>query len=633
MPLYKDFYLAHPHPHFQCDEYSWGNMEEAHPLLSARTAEEVDRYRVANGISVESLRGRAPPKPFQSFQETSFPQLVVDIAYELFTTDATPFPVQAQAFPCILSGMDMLAVAPTGGGKTLAYLLPAIVHIMAQPTLQEGEGPIALVLLPTRELVEQTVAVARCFCDRMEADEAVRVRGVFGGVDPSYQLPGSAAPDRNRWPELLVATPGVVLHFVERGLMDLKRISFVVVDEADFMLGPSFRLDCVRRILSLTHPERQALFITATWSSSRDPLLHEFSTGELVKLHITPEVPSIPQEVRLCIGVQAELEPRKEMLRTWLRDERKQGESVLVVCMHPATVREVSTDRGVVETVGAGQVGVFMDGTSLEERAQAGDYERFARGDLAMLVTTFARGARGLDYAPPPSKDSGVGLSLAVFVLDFPPSIMEYIHCIGRTWRPCQATGSGRVMTLLPELRFWMAQELLQLIERCRQEVPADLRRLVDANAAFLAQHRRAMAKLREGGRPWQRAEDSICEMGNFDDRTACWTLPPSLSSFQRRLLHALSDELNIPHVSTGRGHDRRLHLAVAREALPDRFFWEGERVLHKSSRRDLAPRRGRVSDPKVHPQYRTVVVLTEDGRKERINVDELELLVGSAGK
>lgn len=189
MPLYKDFYLAHPHPHFQCDEYSWGNMEEAHPLLSARTAEEVDRYRVANGISVESLRGRAPPKPFQSFQETSFPQLVVDIAYELFTTDATPFPVQAQAFPCILSGMDMLAVAPTGGGKTLAYLLPAIVHIMAQPTLQEGEGPIALVLLPTRELVEQTVAVARCFCDRMEADEAALRQTATGGRSCLWRHP------------------------------------------------------------------------------------------------------------------------------------------------------------------------------------------------------------------------------------------------------------------------------------------------------------------------------------------------------------------------------------------------------------------------------------------------------------
>eukprot|EP00438_Fugacium_kawagutii_P034728 Skav230812 [mRNA] locus=scaffold851:184119:187687:+ [translate_table: standard] len=124
----------------QCERFCFGNLEEAHPVLGQRSQEDAEAYRQSKGILVQ----------------TSFPPFVEELAMELFSTEALPFPIQAQAWPCALAGFDVIAVAPTGSGKTLAFLLPALVHIMAQPPLQQRDGPIALVLEPTRELAVQS---------------------------------------------------------------------------------------------------------------------------------------------------------------------------------------------------------------------------------------------------------------------------------------------------------------------------------------------------------------------------------------------------------------------------------------------------------------------------------------------
>merc|ERR1719387_3019199 len=112
---------------------------------------------------------------------------------------------------------------------------------MAQPHLAEGEGPITLVLSPTRELAQQTHGVALQFCSRTAGRDTLRAGVIFGGVSPDGQYPGKEAPDYGRWPELLVATPGRLLQMLRLGWLSPARISYVVFDEADLLLSHGWR--------------------------------------------------------------------------------------------------------------------------------------------------------------------------------------------------------------------------------------------------------------------------------------------------------------------------------------------------------------------------------------------------------
>eukprot|EP00401_Gymnodinium_catenatum_P063821 CAMPEP_0117569626 /NCGR_PEP_ID=MMETSP0784-20121206/58759_1 /TAXON_ID=39447 /ORGANISM="" /LENGTH=640 /DNA_ID=CAMNT_0005367613 /DNA_START=14 /DNA_END=1933 /DNA_ORIENTATION=+ len=609
--LHKDFYLRHPLYRDRAD-CCWGNLEAAHPIIGQRSAQDVDEYLRQRGIIVRSMRGREPPKPFQAFSETSFPDFVEDLAYELFSTDAKPYPVQAQAWPCALSGMDLVAVAPTGGGKTLAFLLPALVHLMAQPKLERNEGPIALVLAPTRELAQQTLAVASRFFERTNGDDLLRAGAVFGGVDPSRQVPAKDAPDYGRWPELLVATPGRLLDLLRRRWISMRRVSYVVLDEADLLLSKGTWIPQVRSILSQVRSDRQLLLFSATWPKDADEVAEELCGAEFVKLCVEPPVPRIPQTVRLFTGADDNLVARKAALVEWLRDDMAAEEAVLVLCATRNTVKELEACQ---ELASVCSTAALLDGQATsEDRASA--YFRFVRGEVRALITTFALGARGLDYTDTTAAaGEAKKLSLAVIVFDFPRTLTDYAHCIGRTMRPGQH--AGRAVAFLPEMRFWVAKELVALLGRCEQQVPVQLSVRVKEDSGFLADCREALEKLRAGQNP---GNTNVAATGDFDADRVIWTLPAAMPSYRRKLLHFLADELGLAHVSTGDAatpEGRRLHIAKCRETLPDKFFVEGEEVEVQARGES---KRGVVVDPKIHRQRRTVLVRFVDGREEYVS-------------
>lgn len=127
------------------------NFYVVHANNATRSQEEVDAFRESHQITVS---GNACPAPIQSFEETHYPESVMkEMQRQAFTQ---PTPIQSQGWPIALSGRDLVGIAQTGSGKTLAYMLPAIVHIQHQKRLQRGEGPIVLVLAPTRELAQQS---------------------------------------------------------------------------------------------------------------------------------------------------------------------------------------------------------------------------------------------------------------------------------------------------------------------------------------------------------------------------------------------------------------------------------------------------------------------------------------------
>lgn len=128
----------------------------------------------------------------------------------------------------MLSGRNLVGVAKTGSGKTITYILPALVHLKHQQSVQSGEGPVALVLAPTRELAQQIQKVANEFGLKSN----IRNTCLFGGAPKANQM-----RDLAKGVDIVIATPGRLIDFLERNVTNLKRCTYLVLDEADRMLG------------------------------------------------------------------------------------------------------------------------------------------------------------------------------------------------------------------------------------------------------------------------------------------------------------------------------------------------------------------------------------------------------------
>lgn len=157
------------------------DFNKLHELNKTRTLEEVNAWRVAMAITVN---GTDVPFPHQDFKEANFsPAILNELSKQGFVT---PTPIQAQGWPIALSGRDLLGIAMTGSGKTLAYMLPGLVHINNQRPLSRGEGPIVLVLAPTRELAQQIQSVAKEFGSFVKPMS--RNTCIFGGSPKGPQI-------------------------------------------------------------------------------------------------------------------------------------------------------------------------------------------------------------------------------------------------------------------------------------------------------------------------------------------------------------------------------------------------------------------------------------------------------------
>ena len=232
---------------------------------------EVASFRAAAEISIE---GRDVPKPITTFERASFPSYVMDVLMK--EGFERPTSIQAQGWPMALAGRNMIGVADTGSGKTLSFILPAIVHINAQPLLEPGDGPIALVLAPTRELAQQIAEVAY----KYGASSRIKCTCVFGGAPKSGQ-----ARDLQRGVELLIGTPGRLIDFLESGKTNLRRCTYLVLDEADRMLDMGFEPQ-LRKIVSQIRPDRQTLMWSATWPKEVQSLAAEFLGSDVIRVQI-----------------------------------------------------------------------------------------------------------------------------------------------------------------------------------------------------------------------------------------------------------------------------------------------------------------------------------------------------------
>ena len=188
-----------------------------HPEVAALSKEQADALRSELGIRVQ---GDGCPNPVSSFLQASFPQYVLDVLAGANYT--APTAIQRQAWPIAMQGQDLVGLAETGSGKTLAFLLQALVHVNAQPVLEEGDGPLAVVLAPTRELAVQIHEE----CVRFGHPCGVSTICIYGGVPKQAQVMAL-----RKAPEIMIATPGRLTDLLAGRKTELSRCTCAACSE------------------------------------------------------------------------------------------------------------------------------------------------------------------------------------------------------------------------------------------------------------------------------------------------------------------------------------------------------------------------------------------------------------------
>ena len=326
-----------------------------------------------------------------------------------------PTAVQREAIPVLLEGRDLIASAPTGTGKTAAFVLPALVRI-ASTEGRRGRGPRMLVLTPTRELAQQVSKAAQGFANALPRTSVVCVTG---GESYHVQNRLLASPH-----EILVATPGRLIDQLRSGRLDLSRVDTLVLDEADRMLDMGFSEDVLAIAASIS-AERQTVCFSATLSRAVRDL-----AGQLLRnphwIEVEHHVASneaIDQHVIYVDG----LDHKRSLLQHCLSDG---GMSQAIVF--------TSTKRAAEELArdldGAGVPALALHG-DLVQRERTRTLNRLRAGDCRVLVATDVA-ARGIDVATVSH----------VFNFDLPKFAEDYVHRIGRTGR---AGASGQAISFV----------------------------------------------------------------------------------------------------------------------------------------------------------------------------------------
>ncbi|XP_036324039.1 ATP-dependent RNA helicase p62 isoform X2 [Rhagoletis pomonella] len=351
------------------------NFYQEHPIVANRSPFEVQRFRDEHEITI---RGNAP-NPIQDFSEAYFPDYVSkEIRRQGYKA---PTAIQAQGWPIAMSGSNFVGIAQTGSGKTLGYILPAIVHINNQKPLERGDGPIALVLAPTRELAQQIQQVATEF----GSSSYVRNTCVFGGAPKGGQI-----RDLQRGCEIVIATPGRLIDILSTGATNLKRCTYLVLDEADRMLDMGFEPQ-IRKILSQIRPDRQTLMWSATWPKEVKQLAEDF-LGNYIQINIGSLELSANHNIRQVVDV-CEEHDKEDKLKALLSEIYDTSENPGKIIIFVETKRRVDHLVRFIRSFGV-RCGAIHGDKSQSER----DYvlREFRSGKSNILVATDVA-ARGLE--------------------------------------------------------------------------------------------------------------------------------------------------------------------------------------------------------------------------------------------
>ena len=312
-----------------------------------------------------------------------------------------PTDIQYRCIPHILNGEDVMAVAPTGTGKTAAFVIPIINQLLKSK--RNGAGIRALILVPTRELAKQIAEVI----DLIGIKTGVSSLGLYGGVEQDSQI--TALEKRL---DVLVTTPGRMFDLISQGFIKLDRIECFVIDEADLMLDLGFNRD-IQDVLKFLPKRRQTLFFTATVNKKIKALAYDV-VRNAIRIHVSPKNP-VSKNVQHAVSF-VEMDDKRFFLENLLK-EFQDGKFIVFVRTKVRVERVVAAMK---------RVGVATEALhgGLEQKNRFSILDRFRKGETNILITTDVA-CRGIDV---PEMDY-------VINYDLPDNPENYVHRCGRTGR------------------------------------------------------------------------------------------------------------------------------------------------------------------------------------------------------
>lgn len=415
--------------------------------LAQMTEEEVKVLRFE--MDDIKVRGIDVPKPITKWSQAGLGAQTMDVIRSLHYD--TPSSIQSQAIPAIMSGRDVIGVAKTGSGKTVAFLLPMFRHIKDQRPLENLDGPIGIIMAPTRELATQIHRDCKPYL------KALNLRAVcaYGGAPISEQI-----AELKRGAEIVVCTPGRMIDLLAANagrVTNLRRVTYVVLDEADRMFDMGFEPQ-ITKIINNIRPQRQTVLFSATFPSKMEALARK----------------ALQKPVEIVVGgrsvVAAEIEQRVEVrsdeskffrllgLLGEITDKDEEARVLIFV------EKQETADSMLKELLKKQYPAVSVHG-GREQIDRDSAIDDFKSGAIPILIATSVA-ARGLDVKQ---------LKL-VINYDPPNHIEDYVHRAGRTGR---AGNTGTAVTFLTPEQDRFAEFLVKALKQSEQEIPKDLQDLL----------------------------------------------------------------------------------------------------------------------------------------------------------
>ncbi|KAK9055869.1 hypothetical protein SSX86_026956 [Deinandra increscens subsp. villosa] len=431
---------------------------EEKPSISGMSEEDVAEYRKSLAIRVS---GFDVPRPIKTFAEAGFSvELMKAIAKQAYEK---PTAIQCQSLPIVLSGRDIIGIAKTGSGKTAAFVLPMIVHIMDQPELAKEEGPIGVVCAPTRELAHQIYLEAKKFAKVY----GIRVSAVYGGMSKLEQFKELKAGC-----EIVIATPGRLIDMLKMKAVTMLRATYLVLDEADRMFDLGFEPQ-IKSIVGQIRPDCQTLLFSATMPRKIEKLAREILTDpvRVTVGEIGMANEDITQEVQVL--------PSDSEKLNWLLEKLPElidNGDVLVFASKKSTVDEIESH---LSQKGFKVAALHGD---KDQSSRMETLQKFKTGIYHVLVATDVA-ARGLDIKSIKS----------VVNFDIARDMDMHVHRIGRTGRAGDKDGTAYTLITHKEARF--AGELVNSLIAAGQNVSVELMDLAMKDGRY-----RSKRDARKGG-------------------------------------------------------------------------------------------------------------------------------------
>lgn len=416
-----------------------------HNTLDSLPQADIDAFFKSQSVQISDPRN-TDLRPILAFS-----QLPTELASQfssIFSTFQIPSSIQSAAWPFLLSGRDVVGVAETGSGKTIAFGMPLVVRLTA---LKKKKGIRAVIVAPTRELAIQVFEQIDKLC---KTALKLKAACIYGGTNKDEQRRSLQGAN------IIVATPGRLKDFMSDSTIDVSKTRYLVLDEADRMLDKGFEDDIKHIISQMPAPsKRQTAMFTATWPKSIRDLAATFMK-QPVKITIGRDDADDSGELRANARIVQKVEVldgaiKQTRLLELLKEHtfgKKKSDRILVFCLYK---KEALRIENFIRSRGFNVAGIHGD---MSQSARIASLESFKSGTVTLLVATDVA-ARGLDI--PEVK--------LVINVTFPLTAEDYVHRIGRTGR---AGKDGLAITLFTEQDKPLAGALINVLKAAKQDVP-----------------------------------------------------------------------------------------------------------------------------------------------------------------